>query len=155
MVSLNSLSKTHYLWLEKMGWNNSSNLEAAGMILSEIGEAASECEPFSEDNLKKELSDIILRSIGLGMRFNFNIDQSIKDASKDWDVWQKSKKWNDKNNLECLSLMTGQGVPIVNLCRNDNPGVDLSKYLALLILSALFLGSRNGMDMINCVSEKN
>lgn len=154
MKTLNELAEKHYIWLQKMGYNNTTNLESAGMILSEVGEAINECDPINLDNLETELADVILRSVGLLKRFNVNIDKVVKQQTGNWRKWSISKKWNDRNNLEFLALLTSQGVPIINKCRQEVPEPELINDISMLILSTLSIAKKNHLNVYESIINK-
>lgn len=76
--NLNSLSKTHFNWVEEMGWHNKTVLEALALIASEVGEAVNECRGEQPTKLLgEELADIILRVIDLAEWQGINIENEI------------------------------------------------------------------------------
>ncbi len=91
-MRIKNITETHYNWLKKMGWhNNTTPLEQIALIASEIGEAANECRGKKPtDKLGAELSDIILRTLGLARRLNIDMEKEI--GAKIWHNIQNGKK---------------------------------------------------------------
>lgn len=79
-VDINSISRNHYNWIEKMGWHNRTVLEALALIASEVGEAVNECRGDSpSEKFGEELADIILRTLDLAEVFNIDIAKEINN----------------------------------------------------------------------------
>jgi NTP pyrophosphatase (non-canonical NTP hydrolase) len=78
MNDLRKISKAHYKWIKKMGWNKLRPLESLALICSEVGEAAQECRGKKlSPLLGSELSDIILRTLAMAEQNNIDIVSEI------------------------------------------------------------------------------
>lgn len=77
-ITIKDYMKHHYDWVESVGWHNIDQLEAAGMVLSEIGELSNECRGASlELNFGLEAADIILRIFDMAMVRNANLESAL------------------------------------------------------------------------------
>jgi hypothetical protein len=158
LIDLNSIAKTHYSWLEEMKWNNTTNLESAGMIASEIGEAISEAinplDQLKKQTLTLELSDILLRCLGLSQRFNYDLNQAVLNQKPTWSTWAQLSNWESLTLLENLALICSQTVPVINGCRKEVPPDDLKNHLALIIISVIELCTTHKLPLMTTLQFK-
>lgn len=77
--SINAIAKTHYEWVDEMGWHGKATpLESLALVASEVGEAVNECRyEKPTDKLGSELADIILRVLDLSIVLDINIETEI------------------------------------------------------------------------------
>jgi NTP pyrophosphatase (non-canonical NTP hydrolase) len=95
-MHLNDISKQHHAWLTEMGWVGvTTPLEQIALIASEVGEAANECRGAQPtEKIGAELSDIILRTLGLAERLGLDMEAEI--AAK----MQKNRERGTKGRLK-------------------------------------------------------
>jgi NTP pyrophosphatase (non-canonical NTP hydrolase) len=78
-MRLSEIQKNHYEWLKEMNWTGKTTpLEQLALIASEIGEAVNECRgEVPTENLKYELADIVLRSLGMAEQCGIDLEPVI------------------------------------------------------------------------------
>ena len=77
-TNLNAIGYTHWLWVEEMGWHNTTLLEKLSLVTSEVGEAVNECrgeEPTYD--FQYELADIVLRVMDIAADCNIDLYKAI------------------------------------------------------------------------------
>lgn len=113
-MNWNQLAKTHYDWIEQMGWHNSSVLEALGLIASEVGEAIE--ESFDEkltEAFAFELADIVLRTADLAVRLGKDFEQ-VMDFSG-----MPVPKWRSHSTAEDLAELMVEVAKWINTARKS------------------------------------
>lgn len=154
-MKFNDISKKHYLWLEQKGWNNTTALEAAGMISSEVGEATKECYNNQlTDFFKEEVADIILRTIGLIQRYNIDIDQSLLSQKEDYNQWVEKSNYGGGSILEDLALINGEVSLVINECRGVYIGENFVQRSMQVLLCVIDLSHRVGFSLESEVQKK-
>lgn len=154
-MKLNEIAIFHHQWLGMKGWNNTTPLESAGMIGSEIGEATREC--FGNNmtpHFKEEVADIVLRIIGLTQRYNVDIEKGLVDQSNEWNSWVNDSKWGQGSILEDLSLMNGLLSFLINECRGEKIGDRFTQTSMNLLLSVESLSIKCGFNLLEEVNKK-
>ncbi len=77
-MDLNQIAKTHYEWVEEMGWHNKTPLEALALVASEVGEAVNECRGEKPTPaFGEELADVVLRVIDLAQWQGIDIEAEL------------------------------------------------------------------------------
>ena len=95
-INLNAVGYTHWLWVEEMGWHNTSILEQLALVASEVGEAVNECRG-QEINYEfaEELSDIVLRVMDIAENNNIDLYKAIMSK-----IEKNITKGNYKNRVK-------------------------------------------------------
>lgn len=147
-MKFNEIARSHHSWLEQKGWNNTTPLESAGMISSEIGETTRECyRNKPTDKFKEEVADIVLRIIGLTQRYNVDIDQGLVDQTPAWQEWVIESGFNEGSVLEDLSLMNGELSLAINECRGEKIGNNFTPTMMQVLLCVIGMAKKYNIDL--------
>jgi NTP pyrophosphatase (non-canonical NTP hydrolase) len=77
-VNLKETARTHWAWVDEMGWHRSTVLEKLALIASEVGEAVNECRKGPPSPaFGAELADIVLRVLDTAECFGVDIEAEI------------------------------------------------------------------------------
>lgn len=77
-IPMQDIIDRHWAWLQSMGYDQATPLEALALVTSEIGEAVNECRngpPTRE--FGHELADIVLRVMGIAKQHNVDLVEEI------------------------------------------------------------------------------
>ena len=139
-MKFNKYAKTHYDWVDSMGWHNKNLLGSLALIGSEIGEASLEVlkPPYEENNLAEELADVCLRIIDLMYGYDMDIDNEVSSVAP-------TLKWNSKSiEGDLLELMVDFG-HLVNSARYDTLDHKFTHYLASILARVIDIAEMNDM----------
>lgn len=148
-MKFNKYAKSHFDWVEEMGWHNKPLLGTIAMIGSEIGEVAAEVlKPLiPTDTLGEELADVCLRIIDLMYSHGFDIDASV-NKNKGNITWQSVSHDGD-----ILELMVDYG-HLVNSARYDALDDKFEFYLSSLLYRVINITEHMNIDLESCIMQK-
>lgn len=145
-IKINELAKKHHKWVASMGWHNRTYLEALAMIGSEMGEAAIEVSLAGvTSKFKYELADIVLRCIDFTELLGIDVEEKILPSSS-YAVAYVSL---ERSFLDLIGLLA----MAVNAARSSDDHL-LGNYLVDIIAKSFEIGERQGIDLIESISEK-
>lgn len=143
------LAKTHYDWIEQMGWHNSSVLEALALIASEVGEAIDES---FEDELKEEfafeLADIVLRTADLATRLGRDFNQ-VMDFSA-----LPTPKWRSHSVPEDMAELMVEVAKWMNTARKGTLGENFDASMKRVMHLVSLIATANGVDLAKTLEKK-
>jgi len=78
-MHINEIAARQFDWVERMGRNNKTVLEALALIASEVGEAVNECRgEVPTEDFAEELADIILRTADLAQWQGIDLADAVE-----------------------------------------------------------------------------
>lgn len=146
MLDLNAISRTHYAWVERMGWHNKTLLESLALIASEIGEAAAECiGGFNRNRFGEELADIILRTVDLAYTESVDLNEHVPKVVVTWQT---------ETAPERLAELLADYATWTNTVRTTERGPDFVHGMATVVARVIDLATAFDVDLHHEVQRK-
>ncbi len=147
-MSLNSLSKQHHAWVERMQWHRRTHLEAAGMIGSEIGEACEEVHfAHVTAHFSVELADVVLRCVDMAIEIDAEIDIGAR-----LDAIDKPEPAYQSLEHSLIKLFALQA-PLVNAARHGEASA-IIEGLLMTMHACFSIARRQGIDLLQVMTTK-
>lgn len=137
-MDLNKIARTHFEWVERMGWHNKSTLESIALVASEVGEAAAEClstEP--SPAYGEELADIILRTADLAQTHGIDLTAaSLTDVA-----------WTDTSLRGAFAELMVDIAQWVNTARSHELDQKFTDAMGRVTRRVMDMAQRAGVDL--------
>lgn len=151
---IEKLALVHYQFLESRNANKSTELEALGMIASEVGEAVEECiNDKLTANFPLEVADIALRSIGLMKRRNVLID-SLADVERSILRVECAKWTSYRTPTEALTRILLPLRRAINEARKEVVGDACFSHLRDVLSLTVIISEDLGIDIVQEMRKK-
>ncbi len=149
---LNEIGNKHFLWVQKMNWHTTTDLECLALILSEVDEAYREIDQNNLEEYAFELADIVLRVLDLAKRHGYSID--VENIEKDTTIKQieiNQYRVQNEHDLAQLAFFIGRNV---NYCREAETNPQLRNNLMIMIQKTILIAQKNKIDLIDKLETK-